>query len=89
MIHGTTTAYRNYACRCRECKDAQAAEMKRRRHTDPDFYRLQRITSDAQKKALARLGRRFPVEYRELVNEERAKVGLPPLRGGGDRDVTE
>ena len=45
----------------------------------PDWLAVKRIDSVARSKARARLAKLFPDEYKMLVNEERAKAGLPPV----------
>lgn len=56
-----------------------AAYMRRWRRDHPDLYRRSQLAGHARAKALRRLGRMYPLTLLGLLDEERAKVGLPPV----------
>lgn len=56
------------------------AEIMRRRRQDPQKRALDYAIRDARERALKRLAQEHPDAYRRLLNEERAAVGLPPVR---------
>jgi Zn-finger domain-containing protein len=74
-ICGTVRAYARHIKRgeptCQACRDARSA--------------YQRAHSVSQGRAQTRLSREFRDRYHEILNEERAAVGLPPVHVAGDR----
>jgi hypothetical protein len=59
------------------CKACYAAYKRDLRAIDPAAKRVGNLAADAVNRALARLRDRHREEYEELVDEERAKRGLP------------
>lgn len=55
------------------------AYMRKWRTEHPDLYEKAARAKNAQRRALSRLGRMYPRTLASLVNQERAKAGLPLL----------
>lgn len=56
-----------------------AAYMRRWRQQNPEGYAYNKAANNALRRAQTRLAERYPDELDELLNEERQKVGLPPV----------
>jgi hypothetical protein len=77
--HGTATRYRKYACRCDDCRGAQAAAIARARRQDPEYAKRQAQATNALIRAKTRLAALHPDDLLRLYNEERESVGLAPV----------
>lgn len=78
IVHGAS--YGDYQrCRrtptgpCTPCKAKSAEYMRNHRHNNPDLRAKERRDSAVRWRALDALAKRYPVEYRALVEEEWAR----------------
>ena len=73
IVHGTYGGYQ--ACRpagvvCDPCRRACAEYQRRYRKANPDKQAAARRLSNARVRALGRLAKMYPVEFRKLYDEE-------------------
>ena len=72
LVHGKDGTYTRWKCRCEACRAAHCEKVTQYRST-PKGKRNARAYSDAATRALWRLARGHPDEYRRFYEEELAR----------------
>jgi hypothetical protein len=60
------------------CKECQARNRREKYASDPVYRNWQKRSADARSRALEQLAGMYPATFTQLLNAQRAKVGLPP-----------
>ena len=70
--------HRNRAAEYRRRNPGAAAAWQRKHREDPENRKRDRLIKKAKNRARARLAEQHSEEYADLLDEERAELGLPP-----------
>lgn len=75
MTHGTYAGfmrhYRRKETPCEPCRQARNTYMARYRESHPDAYDYDKRMTNARSRALWRLAKQYPQEFRKFFDEER------------------